>query len=299
MTAPLNGTTTPLTVRALLTHASQRLVSPASAEALTPAPSPRLDAELLLAHALGITRTQVLTDPDHLASPSQAIQFGALIERRLRGEPLAYILGYKEFWSLRLAVRPAVLVPRPETELLVERALTLHPATSAQVADLGTGSGAIAIALASERPNWKITATDASAEALAVARENAAALNIRNVEFASGHWFEPLAGRKFDLLISNPPYIGASDPALSTLTHEPRRALTPGPDAMASLREIIRSASEYLKPEGWLLLEHGWDQAPGVAGELVALGFRHVRSHRDLGGHDRVTEAQRHEFMGA
>lgn len=271
--------TAPLTVRALLTHAIARV--------------DRLDAELLLAHALEITRTRVLTDPDHLASPSQAAQFGALIERRLAGEPLAYILGYKEFWSLRFAVRRCVLVPRPETELLVERALTLLPTHFAHVADLGTGSGAIAIALASERPNWKITATDLSAEALAVARENAAALNARNVEFVSGHWLEPLAGRKFDLLVSNPPYIAASDPAMGTLTHEPRQALTPGPDSMRDLREIIRSASGYLEPDGWLLLEHGWDQAPSVASELVALGFRHVRSHRDLGGHERVTEALR------
>jgi len=269
----------PHTLRALLTDASARV--------------DRLDCELLLAHTLGITRTQVLVDPDHLASPSQAAHFSALIERRLTGEPLAYILGYKEFWSLRLGVRPSVLVPRPETELLVERALRVHPAASARVADLGTGSGAIAIALASERPNWKIAATDASADALAVARENAAMLGARNIEFVSGHWLEPLAGRKFDLLVSNPPYIAASDPALGTLTHEPRPALTPGQDSMTSLREIIRAASGHLEPDGWLLLEHGWDQAPSVTSELVALGFRHVRSHRDLGGHERVTEAQR------
>jgi release factor glutamine methyltransferase len=271
--------TVPLTVRALLTHAAARV--------------DRLDAELLLAHALGITRTQVMTDPDRLVSPSDAERFGALIERRLAGEPLAYLVGYREFWSLKIAVRPSVLVPRPETELLVERALVLHPGPSAHVADLGTGSGAIAIALASERPNWKITATDVSADALAVARDNAAALNTRNVEFVSGHWFEPLAGRRFDLLVSNPPYIAASDPAMGTLTHEPRQALTPGPDSMTSLREIIRGAREHLEPDGWLLLEHGWDQAAAVAGELVALGFRHVRCGRDLSGHQRVTEAQR------
>jgi release factor glutamine methyltransferase len=268
----------PLTVRALLARATARV--------------DRLDAELLLAHSLEITRTHVMTDPDHLACASQADQFGALIERRLAGEPLAYLLGYKEFWSLRLAVSPSVLVPRPETELLVERALALHPAPSAQVADLGTGSGAIAIALASERPNWRITATDVSLDALAVARENAAALNVRNVEFVAGHWFEPLTGRKFDLVVSNPPYIASSDAAMRTLAHEPRQALTPGADSMASLREIIHRASEYLEPDGWLLLEHGWDQANSVARELVGLGFRHVRCRRDLAGHERATEAQ-------
>jgi len=271
--------TAPLTVRALLAHAAARV--------------DRLDAELLVAHALGITRTRIMTDPDTRASPLQAERFGALIERRRAGEPLAYLLKYKEFWSLKLAVSPSVLVPRPETELLVERALALHPEPFARVADLGTGSGAIAIALASERPNWKITATDVSADALAVARENAAALNTPNVEFVAGDWFEPLAGRRFDMLVSNPPYIAASDPAMRALAYEPRGALTPGSDSMTSLRAIIHHASEHLEPQGWLLLEHGWDQAHSLTSELVALGFRHVRCRRDLGGHERVTEAQR------
>lgn len=256
--------------------------------------SPRLDAELLLAHVLGVHRTRLRSHPEERQSLQTKTQYQALLERRARGEPLAYIVGYKDFWSLRLAVSPAVLVPRPETELLVERALALRPESFGKVADLGTGSGAIALALARERPQWQIVATDASPEALAVAQANARAVQALQVEFLCGSWLEPLAGRRFDLILSNPPYIGEDDPALldPVLKHEPREALAAGKDGLTDLRTIIQEAPGYLERGGWLLLEHGYTQGPEVARELVARGFTHVRSHRDLAGHERMTEAR-------
>lgn len=251
--------------------------------------TPRLDAELLLAHALGKSREWLVA---HADEPVEFSSYDGLIERRSAGEPLAYILGFKDFWTLRLSVTPATLVPRPETELLVELALR-RPDAATSVVDLGTGSGAIALALASERLDWRVTATDASIEALAVARANAVALGLSRVELLQGSWFGPLAGRTFELIVSNPPYIAATDPALesATLAHEPQIALSPGMDGMACLREIIREAPDHLERNGWLLLEHGASQGREVARELVARGFSHVRSHRDLAGHERATEA--------
>ncbi|MFO1426216.1 MAG: HemK/PrmC family methyltransferase [Steroidobacteraceae bacterium] len=183
-----------------------------------------------------------------------------------------------------------------ETELLVERALALGDAARAlAVVDLGTGSGAVALAIASERPGWHVTATDASEAALAVARGNALAAGLQRVEFVAGRWYVPLGGRRFDLIVSNPPYIAGDDPVLQgdSLSHEPLAALTPGPDALAALREIVRGAPAQLAPGGALLLEHGADQGPVVRALLVAEGFAHVRSHRDLAGHERVTEGRR------
>jgi release factor glutamine methyltransferase len=253
-----------------------------------------LDAEVLLAHALAVPRARLRSHPEAPADPRGVAHYLELIERRAAGEPLAYLTGWREFWSLTLAVTPAVLVPRPETELLVERALALRAAAEGRVADLGTGSGAVALALATERPHWQISATDLSGEALAVARANAARLGITTVGFLEGSWFEPLAGTAFDLIVSNPPYVGAGDPALATsaLAHEPRLALTPRLDALSCLRTIVRGARSHLTAGGWLLLEHGALQGPAVRHELVLAGFRYVRSHRDLGGHERVTEGQ-------
>jgi release factor glutamine methyltransferase len=275
-----------LTTAALLAGGIRRLSGSSQA--------PQLDAELLLAHALGVSRTRLRSHPEQLRGTDERDRYAALLDRRATGEPLAYIVGYKEFWSLRLQVTPAVLVPRPETELLIERALALRPGDTARAADLGTGSGAIALALASERPRWQIVATDASAQALDVARRNAAALGLPNVELIEGRWFEPLAGRHLDLILSNPPYVAEGDEALSqpTLRFEPRAALTPGFDALSDLRAIIRSAPKHLERGGWLLLEHSATQGPDVARELVVRGFRHVRSHCDLAGHERMTEAQ-------
>jgi release factor glutamine methyltransferase len=253
---------------------------------------PALDAGILLAFALGVPRVRLKSHPEEARTPADVERYLALIERRAQGEPLAYITGTREFWTLELRVTRDVLVPRPETELLVERALALCTAPSARVADLGTGSGAIALALAAERPAWEILAIDASAAALAVAADNAGRLGLVNVVFASSHWFSALAGERFALIVSNPPYVDARDPALQALQHEPQRALTPGEDALADLRTIIRSAPGHLLGGGWLALEHGATQAAAVAHELVACGFGSVRSHRDLGGHERVTEGQ-------
>jgi release factor glutamine methyltransferase len=288
-----------LTTAALLADGIRRLTGVSEA--------PQLDAELLLAHALDVSRTRFRSHPEDVRSAADRQRYEELIARRAHGEPLAYIVGYKEFWSLRFEVSPAVLVPRPETELLVERALALFAGSKellaadeasairpVRVADLGTGSGAIALALAHERPLWQVVAVDVSSAALHVARGNAAALGLRNVEFIQGEWFAPLEGRRFDVILSNPPYVAGDDAALvqPALRFEPKIALTPGADALADLRAIIQSAPAHLERGGWLLLEHGMAQAAQVAHELVGRGFSHVRSHRDLAGHERMTEAR-------
>jgi release factor glutamine methyltransferase len=254
--------------------------------------SPGLDAGMLLAFCLGVPRVRLKSHPEEPRTVADLERYLALIERRAQGEPLAYITGSREFWTLELRVTRDVLVPRPETELLVERGLALCEAQVAQVLDLGTGSGAIALALAAERPAWQVLAIDASPAALAVARDNARRLGLTAVAFESGNWFSGLAGRRFDLVVSNPPYVDARDPALLALKDEPRQALTPGEDALADLRAIIQAAPDHLNTGGWLALEHGATQAGAVGLELVARGFGSVRSHRDLGGHERVTEGQ-------
>jgi release factor glutamine methyltransferase len=278
----------PLTTAALVQEGVQRLHASL--------PSAQLDAEVLLAHVLHVHRTRLKSHPEEMRSENERELYLTLIDRRASGEPLSYLTGRRDFWSLPLSVDPSVLVPRPETELLVERALALRGERPSRVADLGTGSGAIALALARERPSWQIIATDVSELALRVARDNARTLTLTTVEFRLGSWFAPLAGTRWDLVLSNPPYVAADDPLLASppLTFEPRVALTPGPDALSSLREIIREAPAHLEREGWLLLEHGAAQAADVARALVARGFGHVRSHRDLAGHERVTEARWH-----
>ena len=259
-----------------------------------PGATPALDAEVLLTYSLGVSRTRLRSHPEETPGTDAAARFLALIERRAAGEPVAYIIGRKGFWSFELSVTPAVLVPRPETELLVERALALLPGPEADVADLGTGSGAIALALADARPQWRIVATDISGEALAVARANAAALGLTRVQMIQGDWLAGLRGRAFHLLVSNPPYIAAGDPALGQpeLMREPRLALIAAEEGLAALRAIIRDAPGHLARGGWLLLEHGATQAAAVAGALVARGFAQVRSHRDLAGRERMTEGQ-------
>jgi release factor glutamine methyltransferase len=254
----------------------------------------RRDAELLLAAAARLTRSQLLARGDEPVSMTVAARFTELCRRRSRGEPIAYLLGRREFWSLDFGVDPAVLVPRPETELLVQRVLDVVEVPAAHVADLGTGSGAIAIALAHERPGWRLVATDASDAALAVARRNGERLAPGRIEWLAGDWFAPLAGRRFDALVSNPPYIAEDDPALGSdgVRFEPRSALTPGGDGLKALATLIEHAPAYLVPGGWLLLEHGATQAATLRGLLVARGFTHVTSHRDLAGHERVTEGK-------
>jgi len=252
----------------------------------------RRDAEILLAAAWQRPRSQILAFAPEPVPPEVAARFASSCERRARGEPVAYLLGRREFWSLDLEVNPAVLVPRPETELLVERVLARMTFPETQVADLGTGSGAIAIALAHERPGWKVLATDASEAALAVAQRNGARYVSGRIEWILGSWFAPLGTRRFDVIVSNPPYIAADDPALAGdgLRHEPRAALTPEGDGLAALSTLVNEAPAHLVEGGWLFLEHGAAQGESLRSALVARGFTHVTSHRDLAGHERVTE---------
>jgi release factor glutamine methyltransferase len=254
--------------------------------------SARLDAELLLEHVTGLSRTDFRAAPERALPPAAGWSFQQLIRRRLQGEPVAYIRGQQEFWSLLLEVSPAVLIPRPETELVVERTLAaLHP-DAKEVADLGTGSGAIALAVASERPALQVTGVDVSGEALEIARRNAARLQLGNVRFERGSWFAPLAGRRFDVVAANPPYIarGDTDLAPNVSRFEPEVALIAGNDGLEAIEQIVTQAGAHLQPGGWLVLEHGWTQAAAVRDRLVRGGFSHVRSHADLAGHERVTE---------
>ncbi len=249
--------------------------------------SPRLDAELLLAAALGRPRSHLHAWPERVLELEPAARFAAWLDRRRAGEPVAYILGRREFWSLELEVTPDTLIPRPETELLVELALERLPANRpVTVADLGTGSGAIALALAVERPQARIIATDQSFAALAVARRNARRLNISRVEFRQGDWCAPLASERFELIIANPPYVAADDPRWreSQLRFEPAAALISGADGLDALRAIIAAAPEHLAPDGWLLLEHGYDQGETVPALLQERGFGEVSDYQDAAG---------------
>jgi release factor glutamine methyltransferase len=261
--------------------------------------SARLDAELLLEHVTGLPRTQFHAFPERSLPPQAGWSFQQLVKRRMQGEPIAYIRGHQEFWSLLFEVSPAVLIPRPETELVVERALE-HldvPAHScARVLDLGTGSGAIALAIASERPNVRITGVDVSADALVVAARNAARLQIPGVRFVQSNWYAALkdADTQFNLIVSNPPYIAADDPDLHPLVRrfEPTAALIPGPSGVEAIKQIAAGAARHLAADGWLVIEHGWKQSTYVRDLLVRAGFAHVRSHADLAGHERVTEGR-------
>jgi release factor glutamine methyltransferase len=254
----------------------------------------RLDAQLLLLHAMGrggSERAWLLAhDGDALTEP-QCAGWPALCERRAAGVPLAYITGTREFFGLELAVTPDVLVPRPETEILVEWALECMAGLAApQVLDLGTGSGAIALALKHQRPDARVCASDASAAALAVARGNGERLGLA-VEWFQGHWLQGLPEHRWDLIVSNPPYIALQDPHLSALGAEPLQALVSGPDGLDDLRAIVHSAPDALREGGWLLLEHGWDQSAAVAAVLAARGFAGVQHRNDLAGIGRCTGA--------
>ncbi len=251
----------------------------------------RLDAQLLLAHQLRRSRAWLIAHDDDALAPPAAAAFHAALAQRAAGCPLAYLLGRKEFHGLELEVSPAVLVPRPETEGLVDWAIELA-AEKASLVDLGTGSGAIALALAATLPQCQVTATDASAEALAVARHNGERLGLE-VEWLQGDWWAPLAGRRFDIALSNPPYIAGDDPHLTALGHEPRGALTPEGDGLAALRLLCAGAAEHLRPGGWLLLEHGFDQADAVHHLLAAAGFEAIETRRDLAGLPRCTGGRR------
>lgn len=255
--------------------------------------SPRLDAELLLGQVMGLGRAQIFARLHDELPGADALRFDALVARRARGEPVAYLIGDKGFWTLHLAVTPAVLVPRPETELLVEWGLELlRDRVQPRIVDLGTGSGALALALASERDDAQVDATDASAEALAVARGNAARLGLQRVGFRGGHWFEPLAGDRYDLIVSNPPYIAHDDAHLPALRFEPLSALTDGADGLNALREIIDGAGAHLRDGGWLLVEHGYDQGAAARTLFTRAGFTGISTRRDYGDNERATAGQ-------
>ncbi|HEX7368663.1 MAG TPA: peptide chain release factor N(5)-glutamine methyltransferase [Rhodanobacteraceae bacterium] len=270
------------TLRKLLAEGAQAL----------PGDEARREAALLLRHVLGVTETWLLAHADDPVDSEGEARYRALIERRVRGEPIAYIIGTRGFHALDLQVTPDVLIPRPETERLVELALQRIPVdTDCAVADLGTGSGAIALAIARARPRAQVVATDASAKALQVARGNAMRLGLCNVRLAQGDWCAALDDARFDVIVSNPPYIAEGDPHLmeGDLRFEPALALSSGRDGLDAIHTIVRDACTHLRGEGWLMFEHGYDQGEAVRALLASNGYLDVFTARDLEGRDRVS----------
>jgi release factor glutamine methyltransferase len=259
---------------------------------LPDSPTARLDVELLLAAALGKPRSFLHTWPERIVSSEAALAFAGYLQRRRTGEPVAYILGQQGFWKLDLEVAPHTLIPRPETEMLVEAALELLPSFApTTVLDLGTGTGAIALALANERPAWQVTAVDRVLEAVALAERNRQRLQLNNARVMSSHWFSAVQDERFDLIISNPPYIAAQDPHLQSgdVRFEPDSALVAGTDGLDDLRLIVEQAPAHLNADGWLLLEHGYDQGAAVRELFSRAGFEKIQTRRDLGDHERIT----------
>lgn len=257
----------------------------------------RLDTELLLAEALSQTREYLHTWPERSIAPEQERLFGQLFARRVNGEPLAYILGRKDFWDFQLLVNDSVLIPRPETELLVETAIELMRAQAdpkIHIVDLGTGSGAIAIALARELPAGKVTAVDRSADALHVAQLNAQRLAVSNIEFCEGSWCDKLADNSAEVIVANPPYVALDDPHLQQgdLRFEPDMALAAGDEGLADIKLIVQQATRVLRNRGWLLIEHGYNQGRQVAALFGASGYQQVASKTDYAGLDRLTVGQ-------
>lgn len=253
------------------------------------------EIEILLLHVTQKDRTFVRTWPEYKLMPWQAQHYHQLLARLVAGEPLPYVLGEQAFWTLTLHVSPATLIPRPDTERVVEVALDkMAGRTDLHLLDLGTGSGAIALALASESPDATVYAVDVSADALAVAQRNAERNSLGHVHFLQGSWFEPIdADLRFDLIVSNPPYIDPADPHLTGLTHEPITALTAPDHGLADLRQIITQAPDYLQVGGWLLVEHGYDQAAVVRRMFEQTGYRAIATFQDYGANDRVTVGQK------
>lgn len=270
---------------------SQDGASLKAALALT-ADEARIEAQMLLQHVLKVPRAYLLAHPEQILDEAHSAAYGALLLRRLQGEPVAYILGEREFFGLNLKVTPATLIPRPETELLVELALARIPARGGfRVLDLGTGSGAIALAIAHARPDIEVVAVDASEAALQVGRENAERLNIRNASFLLSDWFSALNGQRYDLIVSNPPYVAAGDIHLTRddARFEPLSALAAGTDGLDDIRRIVVRARDFLARRAWLLLEHGYDQAAAVRTLLDRHGYADVFSARDIAGIERVS----------
>lgn len=256
-----------------------------------PSDSPRRDTEILLCHCLDKPRAWLYTWPERDVPFALADKFATLLQKRRQGQPVAYLTGLREFWTLQLAVNNATLIPRPETETLVDWALQLPLPADAQVLDLGTGSGAIALAVASERPGWRVTGVDSSEGALEVARHNAQRAELPAVSFVQSNWYEALAGQRYHLLLANPPYIEDNDPHLQQgdLRFEPRSALVAADSGLADLRRIINGASAHLAGDGWLLLEHGFEQGAAVRALLQAAGLREVATRADMAGRERIS----------
>ncbi|MBY8121348.1 peptide chain release factor N(5)-glutamine methyltransferase [Vibrio fluvialis] len=277
-----------LTIEAALKAATLQLTQSGS-------DSPSLDAAVLLCHALDKPRSYLLTWPDKvLDAPIQAM-FDALLQRRITGEPIAYIIGEREFWSLPLKVSPSTLIPRPDTERLVEVALEKAQTLEGDILDLGTGTGAIALALASELPHRRVVGIDLRDEAQQLATDNANRLHITNVTFLQGSWFEPLSrGTKFALIVSNPPYIEENDPHLvqGDVRFEPKTALVAADNGLADIKHISDAGRDYLQNGGWLAFEHGYDQGASVRTIMQALGYQQVVTEQDYAGNDRVTLGQ-------
>ncbi|EIZ8954773.1 peptide chain release factor N(5)-glutamine methyltransferase [Cronobacter sakazakii] len=258
---------------------------------LTASESPRRDAEILLAFVTGRTRTFILAFGETALTDDELTRLDALLARRAAGEPVAYLIGQREFWSLPLEVSPATLIPRPDTECLVEQALARLPATACRILDLGTGTGAIALALASERPDCHVTALDIIPEAVALAKRNAQRLGIDNVTVLQSHWFSALTDARFSLIVSNPPYIDGDDPHLSQgdVRFEPKSALVADNAGLADLETLVTEARRFLEDNGWLMLEHGWQQGEAVRALFTRAGYQGVETCRDYGGNERLT----------
>lgn len=272
-----------LTCEALLSNAVRRIAGDTA----------RLDAELLLAQVTGLSRSGFRAFPEREVEARLAAEFEDVVTQRAQGMPVAYLLGHQEFWSLPFKVSSSTLIPRPDTECLVEQALELPLPDNARVVDLGTGTGAIALALASERPGWAISACDLMEDAVALAQANASKLKLP-VEVFQSRWFAGLPAGSFDLIVSNPPYVASDDHHLDEgdVRFEPASALVSGADGLDDIRLIVSEAPAWLNAEGWLLLEHGFDQAEAVQGLLTARGFAKVESRKDYGGNDRMTLGQ-------
>lgn len=278
----------PYTITQTLQRATEQL--------RTSSDTARIDSEILLTFVLNENRTYLFTWPEKVITEKQNEYFSELLLRRIHGEPIAYIVGEQEFWSMPLKVTPDTLIPRPETELLVELALQQIPIDNVQnILDLGTGSGAIALAIAKERPLSGVTGIDRSKQALIIAEENAQNLNIKNAHFQHGHWFRELTpGQQYDVIISNPPYIASQDPHLSKgdVRFEPGSALSSGIDGLDDIHEIAEHARQFLKTGGWLFLEHGYDQSKAITERLSTLNYKNITDHNDLAGLPRVIAAQ-------
>ncbi len=278
-----------MTIKEILAQAYRQLES--APQGAIPSTT-KLDAQVLLCHVLNCNTARLMAWPEQTLNSNQQKTFLNLIKQRQQAYPVAYLTGHKEFWSLDLKVSPATLIPRPETELLVETILKkfAHHDTL-KLADLGTGSGAIAIALASEQAGWKITATDISAASLNIARHNARQYQLNNIRFLSGHWFNPLEGECYDIIASNPPYIADQDPHLKQgdIQFEPDNALRSGAEGMDDISYLCQHASRYLKPGGLLIIEHGYNQQQAVLNCLIKNNYRDISQLKDLSGHSRVS----------